>query len=270
MITGKILPGEPLAPDVMDEILTRFHRDGYALIPSVLTPDEVSAIREVSDRLFSDPALAGTKYIQRDFILRNTLELDPIFVDMLIREPIVGLAEAIVGKDCKFCGQNLIRNPKGVAISQWHVDDRVEFPLPDDVPRHDPRIRMTVQWFTIQMALTDIDSDENGPTQFVPGSHYSGRPPNSQEHPTFEGRGPVSMLCKAGDIYLQNNQCWHRGAPVTSGRMRYIIQSQYAARWAFTRFGEYNRVPIPASVLSQSDERVYNVMGLQPTGPAKY
>ncbi|MBM3263204.1 MAG: phytanoyl-CoA dioxygenase family protein [candidate division Zixibacteria bacterium] len=267
MITGKILPGEPLAPDVMDDILTRFHRDGYVLVPGVLTPDEVTALRETTDRLFADPALAGTKYIERDFILRNTLELDPIFVDMLIREPIVGLAEAILGKDCKFCGQNVIRNPKGVAITRWHVDDTVEFPLPDDVPRYDPRVRMPVQWFTIHMALSDIDSVENGPTQYVPGSHYSGRPPNSQEHPTFEGQGPVSMLCKTGDIYLHNNQCWHRGAPVTSERVRYLMDTQYTSRWAFTRFGEYNRVPIPESVLARKNERVYRVMGLESTDP---
>jgi ectoine hydroxylase-related dioxygenase (phytanoyl-CoA dioxygenase family) len=164
----------------------------------------------------------------------------------------------------------VLRNPKGVAITRWHVDDVVEFPLPEDLPHHDFRTRMPVQWFTIQMALSDIDSVEDGPTQFVPGSHYSGRHPNNQEHPEFEGRGPVSMLCKAGDIYLQNNQCWHRGAPVLSDRVRYVFQSQYAARWAFTRFGEYNRVPVPNRVLEKADERLSRVLGLRPSGPAKY
>ena len=40
------------------------------------------------------------------------------------------------------------------------------------------------------MALTDIDTIDQGPTQYVPGSHYSGRNPNDQDHPEFEGRGP--------------------------------------------------------------------------------
>lgn len=270
MITGKILPGAPLDTDTMDDILARFYRDGYAVIPQVLTAEEVSALREATDRCFVDPRLAGTKHIQNHFVLRNTLELDPIFVDMLTREPILSLAEAIVGRDCKFCGQNVLRNAKGVAITNWHVDDRVEFPLPDDVPRHDPRIRMPVQWFTIQMALSDIESEEDGPTQFVPTSQYSGRHPNNQEAPEFDGCGPVSALCKAGDIYLQNNQCWHRGGPVTSDRTRYVLQSQYAARWAFTRFGEYNRVPIPEETLAQADEQLFQVMGLRPAGAARY
>lgn len=270
MITGRILPGVPLDGAAMDDLLTSFYRDGYVLIRQVLTPDEVAALREVTDRCFADAQLAGTKHIDNHFILRNTLELDPIFVDMLTREPILSLAEAIVGRDCKFCGQNVIRNAKGVAISNWHVDDRVEFPLPDEVPQHDRRVRMPVQWFTIQMALSDIESDADGPTQFVPASHYSGRRPNSQDAPEFDGHGPVSALCKAGDIYLQNNQCWHRGGPVTSDRTRYVLQSQYAARWAFTRFGEYNRVPIPEATLAQADERLIQVMGLRPVGAARY
>ncbi|MDD9949248.1 MAG: phytanoyl-CoA dioxygenase family protein [candidate division Zixibacteria bacterium] len=265
MISKRILPGERLDDALMDVILEDFFRNGVTLIPGVLTREEIDALREVTDRCFNDPVLAGTDYVsgQGDgFVLRNTLELDAVFVDMLVREPILSLAEAVVGEDCKFCGQNVIRNAPGQAIDLWHVDDRVEFPLPDDVPRHDPRIRMPVQWFTIQMALTDIDTVEDGPTQFVPGSHYSGRDPNSQEHPEFEGRGPVSVFCKAGDVYLQNNQCWHRGAPVTSDRMRYVFQSQYSARWAHRRFSEYHHVPVPPTVLSRASDRLRGVLGV--------
>ena len=265
VISKRIHPGECLNDEQMKETLGKFYRDGFALVPGVLTGDEVGALLEVTDRCFNDPVLVGTDYTSGrgdGFVLRNTLELNPVFVDMLIREPILSLAEAIVGTDCKFCGQNVIRNAPGQAISRWHVDDRVEFPLPDDVPRHDPRVRMPVQWFTIQMALTDIDTEEDGPTQFVPGSHYSGREPNSQEQPEFEGRGPVSALCKAGDIYLQNNQCWHRGGPVTSNRTRYVFQSQYAALWAYRRFSEYNQVPVPPTVLSRASDRLRGVLGV--------
>lgn len=75
----------------------------------------------------------------------------------------------------------------------------------------------------------------------------------------FEGRGPVSIFCKAGDIYLQNNQCWHRGGPHRAERTRYLMQTQYAMQWAHTRFGEYNRVPVPDSVVARSSERVRKI-----------
>ena len=279
MTTSPILPGKPFSEEKTRQIVDAFHRDGYVHIPGVLTPVEIAALRKRTDELLDDPVLAAREnldlsdktYIQwrphsesgenLPFILRNTIELDPIFRDMLVREPILSLAEAIVGPDCKFCGQNVLRNSAGVAIERWHVDGALHFPVPDDVPRHDPRIRPPVLWITVQMALTDIETIAHGPTQYVPGSHYSGHNPNSQEHPEFEGRGPVSVFCKAGDIYLQDPQCWHRGSPNTSARTRYLMQSQYAVSWAYRRFGWMNRVPVPEDDLQTANERLLQVLG---------
>lgn len=279
MNTSPIISGEPFGVEKTRAIVEQLHRDGFAHIRGVLTSEEVSALRAKTDELFADPVLfdrtnpelADPRYIQLGrhqesgeelpFILRNTIELDPIFRDMLLREPILGIAEAVVGPDPKFCGQNVLRNLPGVAIERWHVDGQVHFPLPEGVSRHDLRIRMPVTWFTVQMALTDITSIEQGPTQYVPGSHYSGCDPNNQDHPEFEGKGPVSIFCKAGDIYLQDPQCWHRGAPNLSNETRYILQSQYAANWAYWRFSLCNRVPVPEDALHSASDRLLNLLG---------
>ena len=219
----------------------------------------------------TNPNLADVRYIQMGahpesgealpFILRNTIEIDPIFRDMLLREPILSLAEAIVGGNCKFCGQNMLRNLPGLSIDQWHVDGSVHFPVTEEMPRHDPRLRMPVMWFTVQMALGDIGTLEEGPTQYVPGSHYSGRHPNDQKNPEFEGNKPVSIYCKAGDIYLQDPQCWHRGAPNLSGKTRYILQSQYAAYWAYWRFSLCNDVPVAEDALQDASDQLLSLLG---------
>ena len=271
--------GEPFSEERTRKVVDNFYRDGFAYIPGVLEPEKIEVLRKKADALLNDPILAARenpdlsdkRYVQVSrhsesgeelpFILRNTIELDPIFRDMLIREPILSLAEAIVGPDCKFCGQNVLRSQPGVAIEHWHVDGTVHFPVPEEVARHDPRIRPPVLWLTVQMALSDIDTIDHGPTQYVPGSHYSGRRPNSQEYPEFEGQGPVSIFCKAGDIYFQDPQCWHRGAPNTSDRTRYLMQSQYAVDWAYRRFGWMNRVPVPEKDLRTSNERLLQVLG---------
>jgi ectoine hydroxylase-related dioxygenase (phytanoyl-CoA dioxygenase family) len=279
MTTGLISPGKPFSKEKTEQIVEQFHRDGFVKIPGVLTSEEVTALLERTDKLFADPELAertnpelaDVRYIQLGahqesgetvpFILRNTIELHPIFRDMLLREPIFSLAEAIVGPNSKFCGQNVLRNLPGVAIERWHVDGSVHFPLPEGVSRHDPRIRMPVMWLTVQMALTDIESVEYGPTQYVPGSHYSGRNPNDQDAPEFEGKGPTSVFCKAGDIYFQDPQCWHRGAPNRSDRIRYILQSQYAAQWAYWRFSLCNRVPVPEDELQTASDPLLSLLG---------
>ena len=221
------------------EIAAEFSREGCVVVPSVLSAAEAAELRARTDHYFdhrdSIPA-RHVSYVAGAFVLRYGADLDPIYADMITREPIHSLVAAVLGPHHRFNALNVIRNEPGQAISNWHVDDVVEFPLPPDIPRFDARIRMPVLWFTVQVALSDIDALEHGPTQYVPGSHYSGRRPVSQDNPEFEGRGPVAVYCKAGDIYFTNHQAWHRGAPNTSDRIRYVMQLQYATRWADARF----------------------------------
>ena len=137
----------------------------------------------------------------------------------------------------------------------------------DHEEKVDEMTGLPVLWLTVQIALSDIDRIEHGPTQYVPGSHFSGRQPNNQENPEFEKQGPFSIFCKAGDIYLQDPQCWYRGAPNTSDRTRYLMQSQYAVEWAYRRFGWMNRVPVPEETLLVASDRLLGVLGLRRPEP---
>ena len=261
---SRILTGNRLADEEQNSVLEAFHRDGFATVRNVLTPDEIIAIREVTDRCI-DSRTAGTytEPIYGTSVLRYTQSIDRLFCDMLVREPFVSLAEAVLGPNCGFVGQNVIRSDPGTGISLWHIDDILEFPLPPEVPRHDPRIRMPVFWLSFQIVLSDIDSIENGPTQIVPGSHYSGRavPGQETEKLVFEGRGPVAVLAKAGDIYLFNHQTWHRGSPNTSSTRRYLMQNQYCKAWALTRFSlPDNACKLRDEVLSGAPDRLLRMI----------
>lgn len=221
------------------QIAEEFFREGCVVVPGVFRPAEVDALREKTDECFfgrdSLPP-RHVSYVHGAFVLRYGAEVDPIFQAALTHGPIPGLVAAVLGPQPKFNALNVIRNEPGQAINVWHVDDLLEHPLPPEIPRFDARIRMPVLWFTVQIALSDIETLEHGPTQYVPGSHYSGRVPVSQEDPVFEGQRPKAIYCKAGDIYFTNHQTWHRGAPNTSDRIRYVMQLQFAQRWADARF----------------------------------
>lgn len=226
------------APIAMQPSVEEFFREGCVLVPGVLSPETVAALRAKTDCFASDPNTPGKHktYAGSAFVLRFCHELDPLFAEVAARDSILSLVGAVLDSGAAFNAMNVIRNEPGQAISRWHIDDVLEFPLPETIARFDPLIRMPVTWLTVQVPLSDIDSLEHGPSQFVPGSHYSGRRPPGGESPEFEGRGPKSMLCKAGDVYLFNHQCWHRGAPNISDRTRYVMQLQYAQRWADRRF----------------------------------
>ncbi len=234
----ELAQGEAFAEERNRAIVKEFFREGCVLVPGVLTAEEVAELRARTDDYFENRATLPARhvsYVGGVFVVRYGAELDPIFKAIVTHEPIHSLAASVLGPQPAFNALNVIRNEPGQAISNWHVDDTVEFPLPDDVPRFDPRMRMPVFWFTVQVALSDIETIEHGPTQYVPGSHYSGRRP-PKEDLSFEGRGPTPVLCRAGDIYFTNHQAWHRGAPNTSDRVRYVMQIQYAQRWAAARF----------------------------------
>jgi ectoine hydroxylase-related dioxygenase (phytanoyl-CoA dioxygenase family) len=101
----------------------------------------------------------------------------------------------------------------------------------------------------------------------VPGSHYSGRRPPEDTTPAFEGRGPIDVLCKAGDIYLHNSQCWHRGTPNTSGKIRYLLQQQYGPAWAFPRYNAFISYKMPEELMENADPKLLQVIGAHRVRP---
>ena len=103
--------GTPLSEERTREIIREFKRDGFVLIPDVLEKDEMEAVREKTDELFDDPKTVENGYLRENhFILWNPNELDRIFCDLLVREPIFSLMEAIFGKGFQQCGNQVLRN----------------------------------------------------------------------------------------------------------------------------------------------------------------
>jgi ectoine hydroxylase-related dioxygenase (phytanoyl-CoA dioxygenase family) len=247
-------------------ILDRFHRDGFAVVRGVFSQAECAALRKLTDDYAADPQYA--EHRSTWFVVRNTQDYSIEFTKLFIREPIYSLVQGILGPDCRFCGQNVIRNGLSQAVSNWHVDDnnRLEHPLPPEVPRWPAGARLPLIWLSVQVALSDTDTVADGPTEIVAGSHYSGRLCPG-ENPVFEGRAAEPVLSKAGDIYLFNHQTWHRGMPNTSGKVRYLLQLQYARGDSLAFRCQVARpTPYLDKILAGADPKLVEVM----TGPAKY
>ena len=270
---SRITRGEVLEPAKQAAVLETFYRDGYAMLPGVLSADEVAQLREIADYHIDHPGAAGDRGyaapVYTAMVLRCTQSLHRAFCDMLVREPFLSLGEAICGANAGFCGQNVIRSEKGTAVSKWHIDDILEFPLPEEIPRHDARMKMPVFWFSFQIALSDIESVEHGPTQLVPGSHYSGRDvPQDTENMAFEGRKPIPIFCKAGDVYLFNHQTWHRGMVNQSDRRRYLMQNQYCKAWGVYRFSAKDAIcNLPAEDFRGASPRMLKLVRREDVKP---
>ena len=256
---------QPLDAETTRSLVERFHCDGYACLEGVLSEVEVTTLRELIERKFQDPLMheeAGDHI--RGVNLMRMYEYDINFRDLIAREPLVSLAEAILGPDCHMLSQNALRYEPGQG-GGWHIDDRLLFPLPESVPRHDPRIVVPCFVLNVMIPLSRADSLEYGATQVVPGSHYSGRRPEGDE-PAFEGRGPESLLAEPGDVYMFHNQVWHRGVTNSSDHVRYVGSVVYSQRVVAQRLYPFVDYRMPDFVWEGTDERMQRLLGRHTKG----
>ena len=152
----------PYSDERIQEIVAQFHRDGFYFFGPILRPAEIAALQAAMARKHADPALHADEegdYIRGISLLRMC-EYDRNFRDLVAREPIVSLVEAILGPDCHLMSQNALRNEPGQGATSWHADDRVLFPLPDEVPRHDARIRVPCFIINNQFSLSGAQEPE--------------------------------------------------------------------------------------------------------------
>jgi ectoine hydroxylase-related dioxygenase (phytanoyl-CoA dioxygenase family) len=76
----------------------------------------------------------------------------------------------------------------------------------------------------------------------------------------------VSILAKAGDAYLFNNQVWHRGAPNVSDRVRYLGGVTYSKRFVSQKLYPFIDYRMPEHVWEGADERLQRLLGRHKPG----
>ena len=258
---------QALDEETTRKIVEQFNRDGYCFLENVLTPEEVDALREGMERKWNDPRIqtdeAGDHI--RGISMMRMYEYDRNYRDLIEREPIASLAEAILGEDCHMMSQNALRYEPGQG-GGWHLDDKIHFPLPDGVPRHNPDIPIPCFVINVMIPLSRADSIEYGVTQVIPGSHFAGRNPNDRENPTFEGRQPVSLVAKPGDVYMFHNQVWHRGSRNNSDQVRYVGSVVYSQRMIAQRLYPFIDYRMPDHVWEDASPRLQRLFGRHEKG----
>ena len=68
----------PYSEDKIQELRSAFARDGYLLIPSALTPEEIAELKAAVDRVFEDDAFADNRYGKGNFVGVRLFETSPL------------------------------------------------------------------------------------------------------------------------------------------------------------------------------------------------
>jgi ectoine hydroxylase-related dioxygenase (phytanoyl-CoA dioxygenase family) len=256
---------EPLpliAFETVDEQIEALYRDGYVYLPSVLSADEVATLRGHMDQLtaipesfdkHTDPAEHG--FMNKS--INNAFNRHEHFLRFLDHPKVIDIEEAVLGDDCHCIGMTSWMTGTGRPEQTLH-SDWLALSLPEDLMA-DPRVRLPVFITTAHFYLDDI-TEELGPTNFVPGSHSSGRRPNGDTE--WKGQTEKSIMCKSGDVVIFRCEVWHRGTANTSGGTRYLLQVHYAKRMITQKFPPYlNQFQFDPDILSKATDRQLRLMG---------
>ncbi|MEE9393237.1 MAG: phytanoyl-CoA dioxygenase family protein [Planctomycetota bacterium] len=256
----------------ISQFVDRFHRDGFLLIEGALTPEQCTALRSEVDLAMDEYPTPGlARWVRSQMFLRG-----PVFEELLDHPPAFDVAEKllsfergdkrVLGGEQMWEGCQVMNVTSMVSRGEspgdlWHVDDFLLFPRPEGIP-WDDRIPFPVFIVSALYYLNDLTA-EMGPTLVVPGSHKAGyRPDPKAEKPTYEGRGPQTVLARAGDCLLFHSQLWHRADGHRCDRPRYVQQVHYGARFISQRLFPMPNFHMPQDFLLRLTPRRQRLMGM--------
>ncbi|WP_168119503.1 phytanoyl-CoA dioxygenase family protein [Paenibacillus sp. HB172176] len=238
------------------EQLEQLHRDGYVVFRNALDPATTAAIKSGIAQAFEGKG--------PEVMLQGPMfERGEVFEQLVDQPGIIDFIEEVLGPDCQLSSMNGMRTMKNNAVSKWHVDEALFFPLPDDVEL-DTRIQMPVYLMNALYYLDDI-TEELGPTQVVRGSHRAGKHLQfTEEIEDYKGEGPQSILVNAGDCLVFNSQLWHRGAPNLSDSPRYVQQIIYRKKFIVPHMSHDVNASYkpPSDVVERANDRRRRLLGV--------
>lgn len=255
----------------INDWIEQFHRYGYLVVEDMLPAGLVAQLKEDLDRVLGDAVRPGAAAE----LHHRMFEISKANLSLFDREPIVTFAERLIGGDRPAFGADHVhvvhnnsfrtRPGQGISNNNWHQDEPPYYLVTHGEPP--TNVKLPVLLFTCNYYLTDVTCLEHGPTQFIPGSHLFGAsPPASMEGTRWESQ-VVNAYGKAGTVLLFGCQTWHRGAPNTSNRTRYVTQVSYAHRTIGHRYYPFMNYVMPEHVYADADPRLKRLLGWVPRGP---
>jgi ectoine hydroxylase-related dioxygenase (phytanoyl-CoA dioxygenase family) len=273
------LAGKTPTEEQLNEWIDFFHANGFIVIQNVLTSEMCESLRkDLDDALIRE---VNKDYEKSKKIMKRMFEHSRHNLNLFDLEPIVTFAEQLIGgangsdysMSDGIINANTIHvihnnsfklppNTDGLAKNKWHQDDTPHILSLDGQPL--TNVRLNVLAFTANYYLTDVLSEENGPTQVIPGSHLFGKF-CSGDISGYEDR-IHSCLGAMGSVVCFNNQVWHRGSRNTSTITRYITQITYAKRLVGHKYYPFMNYQMPSHCYEDASPRLKQLLGFLPNG----
>jgi len=208
----------------------RLDEEGYLVLPGLMTPELLGALRHRIEELFAEEgSSAGSEFKQEPEARRlaNLVNKGRIFEDVIVTPRVLECMAHILGPRFKLSSLNArSTDPHSASGQPLHADSGA---IADDAG----------YFVANSVWLLDDFTSENGATRFVAGSHRWRRLPAPdfyQAHPDEQ-----LVLGKAGDVVVMNAHMWHGGTANRTAAPRQAMhvyytrydqpQQQYQKRW---------------------------------------
>lgn len=208
-----------------------FNETGLLMLDNVLSPEQVAALTNASDRLYTQKIDQGHDP-RKALFYPNFIPDDPLFADLVDYDRTLPKVWGLLGWNIYLYHAHLIvtpptGQPQDDKTFGWHQDSgRVNQEI-ESHPR--PRLSLKVAFF-----LSDTSEPGRGNFWVVPGSHLDdtqARPPDGIGQP----EGAVPVLAKPGTAVFFDRRLWHSASPNWSEVTRKVLFYGYGYRWIRTK-----------------------------------
>ncbi|TML43183.1 MAG: phytanoyl-CoA dioxygenase family protein [Actinobacteria bacterium] len=229
-----------LSADPAPAATEQLQREGYVVLPGVLSPAETKALGEDIERVFEEyppdervPGLAAEHWVPFRYEMLNRSEA----CQRAVAHPsILQVIEPLLGEDCHVIANTAWRQPEAESDHGgrfWHIDSGPHVPR-DPAVAWDERIPYPVFAVAAHLFIWDCPI-EAGATGIIPGSHTSGQAPPvdrmGDDDLEWREQGAVPVVAAAGDVALFVSDVWHRRlASGPHGPGRFFLQCHYGRR----------------------------------------
>ena len=211
-----------------------FERDGYLVVPGVLSPEEVERYGAVVERRYQAARAENGLFYNGGIHQLCAVASCPELAPLADHPGILGLVWSVLEWNIHIAHSHIDVNPKvenpGPFHYEWHQDGGRQNREICTNPR--PRFSVKAAYW-----LSDVSEPGRGNMKLVPGSHAANRidGPPSRDVEWPDPPGTIEAVANAGDVILFDRRIWHARSDNRSDVVRRVVFFAYSYRWTVTR-----------------------------------